>query len=110
MDAKGVVGPASGAAIGAIIASFIVAGGLYGTSFYYMWTATAQSGNWNDIKSQMGTIIGIVMFGTIFLGITAVLVCMQFIGTDKVSYVAMFISTFASCVAFTAVGVAAMTR
>ena len=110
MEAKAVTGPLPMQAIGAIVASMLVAGALYGTSFYFMSTAFAQSGNWNEIKSQMGTIIGIVLFGTIFLGITAVLVCMQFVGTDKVSYIAMFISTFASCVAFTAVGVAAMTR
>jgi len=106
---KIVTGPGAGAIAG-IIFALLVAGALYGVSFWQMSVAAAQAGNWNNIKSQLGTIIGITLGGTIFLGITAVLVCMQYIGTDKVSYIAMFISTFASCVAFTAVGVAAMTR
>jgi predicted permease len=110
MDASKVIAGPGGGALAGIIFAFIVAGTLYGVSFWQMATFTQQSGNWNDIKGQLGTIIGITLGGTIFLGITAVLVCMQYIGTDKVAYIAMYVATFAACMAFTAVGVAAMTR
>lgn len=106
---KVVAGPGGGS-VAAIVLLFIVALVLYGVSFGYMSSFSSQSGNWNEIKGQLGSIIALTVFGTIFLGVTAVLVCMQYIGTDTVAYIAMYIATFAACVAFTAVGVAAMTR
>ena len=71
---------------------------------------TGSKDDYADVKKQISLIMGLVIAGTIFLGIFTVLVCMQFVDTVRVAYAAIFISVFASCMSFGALSTAAITR
>ena len=79
---------------------------LYGLAFYQMSAMIGSKDDYADVKKQLGLIIA----GTVFLGIGAVLVCMQFVDTVRVAYASIFISVFAACMSFGALAAAAITR
>jgi hypothetical protein len=54
--------------------------------------------------------MGLVIAGTVFLGIFTVMVCMQFVDTVRVAYASIFIAVFAACMSFGALATAAITR
>ena len=83
---------------------------LYGVAFYQMSIMTGSKDDWADVKKQVGLIMGLVIAGTIFLGIFSVMVCMQYVDTVRVAYVSIFISVFAACMSFGALATAAITR
>ena len=83
---------------------------LFGLAFYQMSTMTGSKDDWADVKKQVGLIMGLVIAGTIFLGIFSVMVCMQYVDTVRVAYVSIFISVFAACMSFGALATAAITR
>jgi hypothetical protein len=83
---------------------------LFGISFYQMSQMVGSKDDWADVKKQVGLITGLVMGGSIFLGIGVVLVCMQYVDTIQVAYASIFISIFAACMSFGALATAAITR
>jgi hypothetical protein len=83
---------------------------LYGLAFYQMSSMIGSKDDYADVKKQLGLIMGLIIAGTVFLGIGAVLVCMQFVDTVRVAYASIFISVFAACMSFGALAAAAITR
>jgi hypothetical protein len=83
---------------------------LYGLAFYQMSMMTGSKDDWADVKKQLGLIMGLVIAGTVFLGIFTVMVCMQFVDTVRVAYASIFIAVFAACMSFGALATAAITR
>lgn len=101
------------ASLGPIIAMVIVCfifAILFGLAFHQMSTMIAGKDDYADVKKQIGLIMGLVIAGTVFLGIFTVLVCMQFVDTVRVAYASIAISVFAACMSFGALSTAAITR
>jgi hypothetical protein len=94
----------------AMVLTCIIFAILFGLAFYQMSIMTGSKDDYADVKKQISLIMGLVIAGTIFLGIFTVLVCMQFVDTVRVAYAAIFISVFASCMSFGALSTAAITR
>jgi len=83
---------------------------LYGLAFYQMSSMIGSKDDYADVKKQLTLITGLIIAGTVFLGIGTVLVCMQFVDTVRVAYASIFISVFAACMSFGVLAAAAITR